>query len=64
MAGKPFDISKFRKGIAKSIPGMSIGFRDPKIWISTGNYCLNYLISGRFDVGIPLGKVSIFAGAP
>jgi RecA/RadA recombinase len=64
MAGKQFDISKFRKGIAKSIPGMSIGFRDPKIWISTGNYCLNYLISGRFDVGIPLGKVSIFAGAP
>lgn len=43
---------------------MSIGFRDPKIWISTGNYCLNYLISGRFDTGIPLGKITVFAGAP
>jgi recombination protein RecA len=43
---------------------MSIGFRDPKIWISTGNYCLNYLISGQFDAGIPLGKITAFCGAP
>jgi recombination protein RecA len=59
---KPFDLSKFRKAITKSITGMSIGFRDPKTWISTGNYCLNYLISGDFFKGIPLGKLTIFAG--
>jgi recombination protein RecA len=60
--GKPFDISKFRKDITKSIQGLSIGFNDPTDWISTGNYALNYLISGDFDRGIPLGKVTVFAG--
>jgi recombination protein RecA len=60
--GKPFDISKFRKEITKSIDGLSIGFNDPTDWISTGNYALNYLISGDFNKGIPLGKVTVFAG--
>ena len=60
--GKPFDVSKFRKEITKSIDGLSIGFNDPTDWISTGNYALNYLISGDFNRGIPLGKVTVFAG--
>ena len=60
--GKPFDISKFRKDITKSIDGLSIGFNDPTDWISTGNFALNYLISGDFNKGIPLGKVTVFAG--
>ena len=59
---KPFDLSKFRKDITKSIEGMSIGFHDPTDWISTGNFALNYLISGDFNKGIPLGKVTVFAG--
>jgi|TARA_R110000796_G_scaffold28317_8_gene77552 recombination protein RecA len=59
---KPFDISKFRKSITKSIDGLGIGFNDPTDWISTGNYTLNYLISGDFNKGIPLGKVTVFAG--
>jgi RecA/RadA recombinase len=59
---KAFDISKFRKDITKSIDGLSIGFNDPTDWISTGNYALNYLISGDFNKGIPLGKVTVFAG--
>jgi recombination protein RecA len=59
---KAFDISKFRKSITKSIEGLSIGFNDPTDWVSTGNYALNYLISGEFDRGIPLGKVTVFAG--
>jgi recombination protein RecA len=60
--GKPFDVSKFRKEITKSIEGLSIGFNDPTDWISTGNYALNYLISGDFNRGVPLGKVTVFAG--
>jgi len=60
--GKPFDVSKFRKEITKSIDGLSIGFNDPTDWISTGNFALNYLISGDFNKGIPLGKVTVFAG--
>jgi RecA/RadA recombinase len=59
---KPFDLSKFRKDITKSIDGLSIGFNDPTDWVSTGNYALNYLIAGDFNKGIPLGKVTVFAG--
>jgi len=59
---KPVDLSKFRGSITKSISGISAGFHDPRDWVSTGNYTLNYLISGDFTKGIPLGKVSVFAG--
>jgi recombination protein RecA len=59
---KAFDISKFRKSITKSIEGLSIGFNDPTDWVSTGNFALNYLISGDFNKGVPLGKVTVFAG--
>jgi len=59
---KAFDISKFRKSITKNIEGLSIGFNDPTDWVSTGNYALNYLISGDFHKGVPLGKVTVFAG--
>ncbi len=59
---KPFDVSKFRKDITKSIDGLSVGFHDPTDWVSTGNYALNYLISGDFHKGVPMGKVTVFAG--
>lgn len=59
---RPFDISKFRKELTKSIDGLSVGYNDPTDWVSTGNYTLNYRISGRFKKGIPLGKVTVFAG--
>lgn len=62
MATKSFDISKFRKSITKSIDGLGIGFNDPTDWVSTGNFALNFLISGSFTKGIPLGKVTVFAG--
>jgi RecA/RadA recombinase len=59
---KAFDISKFRKSLTKSIEGLGVGFNDPTDWVSTGNYALNYLISGDFAKGVPLGKVTVFAG--
>lgn len=62
MATKAFDLSKFRKTLTKSIEGLGVGFNDPTDWVSTGNYALNYLISGDFYKGIPLGKVTVFAG--
>lgn len=62
MATKAFDPSKFRNNLTKSIKGMSAGFNDPQDWISTGNFALNYLLSGDFRKGVPLGKVSVFAG--
>ena len=62
MANKTFDPTKFRTSLTKSISGMSAGFNDPTDWISTGNYALNYLVSGDFHKGVPLGKVTVFAG--
>ena len=62
MASKAFDPTKFRTSLTKSITGMSAGFNDPTDWISTGNYALNYLVSGDFNKGVPLGKVTVFAG--
>ena len=59
---RPFDVTKFRKTITKSIQGLGIGFSDPTDWISTGNYALNYLMTGDFNKGIPLGKVTVLAG--
>lgn len=59
---KPLDISKFRTNISKAIDGISFGFNDPDTWVSTGNYALNYLISGDFFKGVPLGKSTMFAG--
>jgi RecA/RadA recombinase len=59
---KAFDVSKFRKDITKSIEGLSVGFNDPQTWISTSSYALNYLLTGDFNKGIPLGKVTVFAG--
>ena len=59
---KPYDLTKFRTGLTKSISGISAGFHDPRDWVSTGNKTLDYLISGDFNGGIPLGKVSVFAG--
>lgn len=59
---RPFDVAKFRKTLTKSIDGLGFGFNDPTDWISTGNYALNYLISSDFFKGVPLGKVTVFAG--
>ena len=62
MANKAFDPTKFRNSLTKSISGMSAGFNDPTDWVSTGNFALNYLISGDFHKGVPMGKVTVFAG--
>ena len=56
------NILKNSTGSVKKNTGVSVGFHDPDTWVSTGNYALNYRISGYFDRGIPLGKVTTFAG--
>jgi recombination protein RecA len=34
----------------------------PRYWYSTGNYVLNYILSGHFDRGIPQGRITGLAG--
>ena len=56
------NILKSSTASVKKNSGVSMGFHDPDTWVSTGNYALNYRISGDFAKGIPLGKVTMFAG--
>lgn len=60
MAGLPF-LEKFKKEIAK-LETVGVGIQETAHWLSTGNYALNRALSGDFTKGIPLGKISLFAG--
>jgi recombination protein RecA len=47
-----------------STPSNKILFDDasPKFWISTGNYVINKIMSGKWDRGIPQGRITCLAG--
>lgn len=60
MAGLPF-LDKFKKEIAK-LDTVGVGIKTTEEWLSTGNFALNRALSGDFLKGIPLGKISLFAG--
>lgn len=61
MSGLTNIIKKSTASVKKNT-GVSVGFHDPDTWVSTGNFALNYRISSDFNKGIPLGKVTMFAG--
>ena len=56
----PF-LDKFKKEIAK-LDTVGVGLKTTEYWLSTGNYALNRALSGNFLHGIPLGKITLFAG--
>lgn len=57
------DIAKFQKNLSKSMDTVSIGFSNPDTWIDSGNFGLNFRISGNFKKGFPLeGKMTLLAG--
>jgi len=58
---KSFDVTKFKNHLTNKL-NIPVGFSDPKIWLDTGNFALNRLISGSYIRGVPLGKVTMFAG--
>lgn len=58
---KTIDLTKFRRNLTGKLD-IPVGFSDPKIWIDTGNFALNRLISGNYNNGVPLSKVTMFAG--
>lgn len=51
----------FKKTMAK-VDTINSGLSGPAKWISTGNYALNRALSGNFAKGIPLGRITLFAG--
>lgn len=58
--GLPF-LDKFKKEVAK-LDTVGVGIKTTEEWLSTGNYALNRGLSGDFMRGIPIGKISLFAG--
>lgn len=60
MAGLPF-LDKFKKEISK-LDTVSVGLPETTHWLSTGNFALNRALSGDFKRGIPLTKITLFAG--
>jgi recombination protein RecA len=59
--GKLSFLDTFKKSIAK-VDTINCGLGGPPSWISTGNYALNRALSGNFMKGIPLGRITLFAG--
>jgi len=66
MAKKSKSFTDLLGSVVEKSMGDSIGygFHDPSIWVDTGNYALNKIISGDFKKGFPMGKTMILAGEP
>lgn len=54
-------IEDFDKAV-KDIEGVSTSSAPPTYWYHSGNYVLNYIISGSFFRGIPQGRITDLAG--
>lgn len=54
------DISKLRKQLEKT--DVSIGISEPDHWISSGNYALNFNVTGHFEKGIPNRRSIMYWG--
>lgn len=58
----PF-LEKFKKTVAK-LETVGVGIKTVDHWLSTGNYALNRALSGDYLKGVPLGRITLFAGPP
>lgn len=54
-------LKDFRKTMDK-MATVTTNFSPPTYWFSTGNYALNKSLSGSYLRGIPIGRVTVFAG--
>lgn len=55
-------LDEYKKDSKKG-DGITVDDSDPTFWISTGNYLLNKILSGKYLGGIPQGMTSCLAGA-
>lgn len=63
VVSKTFDLSKLRKSITKSIDGMAVGYTDPTVWLSSGSYALNWMLTKDFNKAFPLdGRFNMLVG--
>ena len=56
----PF-LKTYKKEISK-LENVTMDFRPPSHWYTTGNFAVNKILSGDFHKGIPQGRVTILAG--
>lgn len=54
-------LKDFEKSI-EDIDGIGDSSESPRFWFSTGNYVLNKIISGKFNQGIPQGRITNLSG--
>lgn len=56
--------SKFMKsmGDRAKLDGVNTHSAPPHLWLSTGNYAMNKVISGRFDRGYAVGRLAMVTG--
>lgn len=54
-------LDKFKKEVAK-LDSVGVGIKTIEEWLTTGNYALNRALSGDYKKGIPLSKLTLFAG--
>lgn len=54
-------LEKFKKEAAK-LDTVGVGIRTVEEWLSTGNYALNRALSGDYLKGVPLSRITLFAG--
>lgn len=55
-------IFKDAKKALQKMSGVSIGDGIPKFWLSSGCYVLNKILSGKYDRGIPQGRLTALVG--
>jgi RecA/RadA recombinase len=58
----PDFLKAFQKDLEK-MEDVGTSAQPPRYWYSTGNFCLNKIISGSFFKGIPQGRITDLAGA-
>lgn len=54
-------LDKFKKEVAK-LDTVGVGIKSVVEWLNTGNYALNRALSGDFTKGVPLSRITLFAG--
>jgi len=50
-------LNKFRKKVEKKFDDVIVDLEEPKIWLHSGNYVLNHILSGYFSKGYPAGRI-------
>lgn len=54
-------LKEFEKKVS-SIDGVESGSEPPRYWFGSGNYALNYVLTGNFHHAVPQGRVVALAG--